>query len=150
MTNYPIDPFTPAAELAAAIRRKQVSPVEAADCYLDRIDQLDPRLNAFCCPAVSRRAAPPVRAKSSRWTRSAPRRGCPCGHGSLPLPPPPVAAPPAEPQHHDREQPKQRPGYPTVMPATRRDSRDQDRCGQQRHHDERAREPRAWLRGAGF
>jgi amidase len=45
---YPIDPFTPAVELAAAIRRKEVSPVEVADCYLDRIDRLDPRLNAFC------------------------------------------------------------------------------------------------------
>ena len=45
---YPIDPFIPAVELAAAIRRKEVSPVEVADCYLDRIDELDPRLNAFC------------------------------------------------------------------------------------------------------
>jgi amidase len=44
----PIDPFTPAVELAAAIRRKEVSPVEVVDCYLDRIDQLDGRLNAFC------------------------------------------------------------------------------------------------------
>ena len=45
---YPIDPFMPAVELAAAIRRKEVSPVEVADCYLDRIEELDPRLNAFC------------------------------------------------------------------------------------------------------
>src|SRR5512133_3974510 len=45
---YPIDPFMPAVELAAAIRRKEVSPVEVADCYLDWIDELDPRLNAFC------------------------------------------------------------------------------------------------------
>ncbi len=44
----PIDPFMPAVELAAAIRRKEVSPMEVADCYLDRIDELDPRLNAFC------------------------------------------------------------------------------------------------------
>ncbi|MFJ5998918.1 amidase [Streptomyces sp. NPDC092370] len=44
----PIDPFTPAVELAAAIRRKEVSPVDVADCYLRRIDELDPRLNAFC------------------------------------------------------------------------------------------------------
>ncbi|MGH3503992.1 MAG: amidase [Nocardioidaceae bacterium] len=45
---YPIDPFMPTVELAAAIRRKEVSPVEVADCYLERMDQLDPRLNAFC------------------------------------------------------------------------------------------------------
>ena len=44
----PIDPFASATELAAAIRRREVSPVEVADCYLDRMDQLDPQLNAFC------------------------------------------------------------------------------------------------------
>lgn len=43
-----VDPFTSAVELAAAIRRKEVSPVEVADCYLDRMDELNPRLNAFC------------------------------------------------------------------------------------------------------
>jgi amidase len=43
-----IDPFMPAVELAAAIRDKEVSPVEVADCYLERMDKLDPRLNAFC------------------------------------------------------------------------------------------------------
>src|SRR5262250_3932462 len=48
MMKHPVDPFMPAAELAAAIRRKEVSPVEVADCYLDRIDELDPQLNAFC------------------------------------------------------------------------------------------------------
>jgi amidase len=45
---YPIDPFTLAVELAAAIRRKEVSPVEVVDSYLERMDELDPRLNAFC------------------------------------------------------------------------------------------------------
>jgi amidase len=44
----PIDLFTPAVELAAAIRRKEVSPVEVVDSYLERMDQLDGRLNAFC------------------------------------------------------------------------------------------------------
>jgi amidase len=44
----PIDPFTPAVELAATIRRKEVSPVEVVDGYLERMDQLDWRLNAFC------------------------------------------------------------------------------------------------------
>jgi amidase len=45
---YPIDPFTPAVELAAAIRRKEVSPVEVVDTYLERMDELDPLLNSFC------------------------------------------------------------------------------------------------------
>src|SRR5262245_45120240 len=44
----PIDPFMPALDLAASIRRRQVSPVEVVDMYLDRMDELDPRLNAFC------------------------------------------------------------------------------------------------------
>jgi amidase len=48
MMRSPIDPFTPAVELAAAIRRMEVSPVEVAESYLDRIDELDPQLNAFC------------------------------------------------------------------------------------------------------
>jgi amidase len=48
MTSLPIDPFTPAVELATAIRRMEVSPAEVADLYLDRIDELDPTLNAFC------------------------------------------------------------------------------------------------------
>ena len=43
-----IDPFTPAVRLAAAVRSKEVSPVELADLYLDRIEALDPQLNAFC------------------------------------------------------------------------------------------------------
>jgi amidase len=44
----PIDAFTPALELAAAIRRKEVSPLEVVDCYLERMNELDPQLNAFC------------------------------------------------------------------------------------------------------
>lgn len=43
-----LDPFAPAVDLAAAIRRKDVSPVEVADACLERIDELDPGLNAFC------------------------------------------------------------------------------------------------------
>jgi amidase len=43
-----IDPFTPAIDLAAAIRRNDVSPLEVVDTYLDRMDELDPRLDAFC------------------------------------------------------------------------------------------------------
>jgi amidase len=44
----PVDPFMPAVELAAAIRRKELSPLEVVDSYLERMDQLDCRLNAFC------------------------------------------------------------------------------------------------------
>lgn len=34
--------------LAAALRRRQVSSVEVAGCYLDRMDERDPRLTASC------------------------------------------------------------------------------------------------------
>ncbi|MDI3406908.1 amidase [Streptomyces cavernicola] len=44
----PIDPFTSAVELAAAVRRKEISPVEIVDGCLARMDALDPGLNAFC------------------------------------------------------------------------------------------------------
>lgn len=42
------DHFMSAVDLAAAIRRKDVSPAEVAAAYLERIDELDPGLNAFC------------------------------------------------------------------------------------------------------
>lgn len=40
------DPFVSAVSLAKAIRDKQVSPLEAVDAYLARIDALNPKLNA--------------------------------------------------------------------------------------------------------
>jgi len=39
--------FDTALDLAAAIRAKEVSPVEALDDHLARVDRLDPQLNAF-------------------------------------------------------------------------------------------------------
>src|SRR5262245_49652565 len=39
--------WMPAAEMAALIRRKKVSPVEVIDAVLDRIAKVDSRLNAF-------------------------------------------------------------------------------------------------------
>ena len=38
---------TPATELAAAIRKKALSPVELTDAVLDHIEALNPKLNAF-------------------------------------------------------------------------------------------------------
>jgi amidase len=46
--SHPFDPYASAVDLAAAIRRKEVSPAEVADVYLQRIDALDGRINAFC------------------------------------------------------------------------------------------------------
>src|SRR5689334_7473794 len=42
-----MDPFGSAVDLAAAVRRRELSPVEIADTYLARIDRHDPGINAF-------------------------------------------------------------------------------------------------------
>ena len=39
--------FTPATELAALIRSRQLSPVEIMEAVLARIDAMNPRLNAY-------------------------------------------------------------------------------------------------------
>src|SRR5919204_6336909 len=46
-------------DLAAMIRKKEISPVEITEALLTRIDALNPRLNAFCLvtPDVARAAA---------------------------------------------------------------------------------------------
>ena len=46
-------------DLAAMIRKKEISPVEITEALLTRIDALNPRLNAFCLvtPDVARVAA---------------------------------------------------------------------------------------------
>jgi aspartyl-tRNA(Asn)/glutamyl-tRNA(Gln) amidotransferase subunit A len=41
-------PYLPATDLAAAIRRRQVSPVEVVEAVLGKIDRVNPRLNAYC------------------------------------------------------------------------------------------------------
>jgi aspartyl-tRNA(Asn)/glutamyl-tRNA(Gln) amidotransferase subunit A len=40
-------PFLSAAELGALIERKEVSPVDAVEAYLERIEAVNPKLNAF-------------------------------------------------------------------------------------------------------
>ncbi len=42
-----MQPITTATDLAAAIRSRQVSPVEVAEYYLDRVDRLDGDVNAI-------------------------------------------------------------------------------------------------------
>ena len=46
--------FTSAIDLAARIRTKDVSPVEVVDGLLERIERLNPTLNAFCLGARRR------------------------------------------------------------------------------------------------
>src|SRR2546426_8591991 len=40
--------FTPATELARLIRARQISPVELTRAVLERIERLNPVVNAFC------------------------------------------------------------------------------------------------------
>jgi len=40
--------FTPATELARMIREKEVSPVGVVETFLKRIEEVNPRVNAFC------------------------------------------------------------------------------------------------------
>lgn len=69
--------FMSAVDLTEAIRSKHVSPVEAVDAVLDRIERVNPRLNAYC--AVTAEAA---RAEA-RAAETAVMRGTPLGplHG---------------------------------------------------------------------
>jgi len=66
-----------ALDLAAAIRSKQVSPVEVAEATLARIEALNPRLNAFCL------ITPDVALRDAREAEIAVVKGEPIGplHG---------------------------------------------------------------------
>lgn len=87
--------WLPALELAALIRRKEISPVEAVEAVLARIERLNPRLNCFCAvtaeeardAAVAAEVAVmtgeglgplhgvPVSVKDLIWTRRVPTTG---------------------------------------------------------------------------
>ena len=40
-------PFLTASQLSRLIETKEVSPVEATEAYLDRIEEVDPKLNSY-------------------------------------------------------------------------------------------------------
>src|SRR5260370_39381333 len=71
--------FMPAAELAALIARRAVSPVEIVDAVLDRIDRAQPRLNAFItvCGDEARAAAKMTEAAVMRGDTLGPLHGVP-------------------------------------------------------------------------
>ena len=45
--NYPDIPFLSVAELAGFLERKEITPVDAVEAYLRRIEHVNPKLNAF-------------------------------------------------------------------------------------------------------
>ena len=63
--------YMSAVQLAEAYRRKTLSPVEAARAILDRIDRINPTINAFCHVAHES-ALRDARASEVRWAKSAP------------------------------------------------------------------------------
>ena len=69
--------FTPATELAGLIRAKKLSPVELTRATLERIERLDPALNAFCTVTADAALA------AAREAEQAVMRGAPLGplHG---------------------------------------------------------------------
>ena len=71
--------FTPAAELAALIARRAVSPVEVVDAVLDRIERAQPALNAFItvCAEEARAAAKAAEAAVMRGDALGPLHGVP-------------------------------------------------------------------------
>src|SRR5438093_1406086 len=72
--------WLPATELAALIRKRQVSPVEVIGAVLDRIDTINPRLNAFVTltdEQARRQAKAAGRALGRRSARLRPLHGVP-------------------------------------------------------------------------
>src|SRR3989442_4737717 len=72
--------WLPATELAALIRKRQVSPVEVIGAVLDRIDTINPRLNAFVTltdEQARREAKAAERALMKRGARLGPLHGVP-------------------------------------------------------------------------
>ena len=62
--------FLSATELVAAYRRKTLSPVEVTTTLLQRLERLEPRINAFVL--VARESAlNEARAAEARWMKGA-------------------------------------------------------------------------------
>src|SRR3982075_4206737 len=60
-----------AAELVNLYRKKDVSPLEVTRAVLKRIEDLNPKLNAFCF--LSREAVPNAQESEARWLRGEPK-----------------------------------------------------------------------------
>src|SRR5579883_2828183 len=71
--------FTPATTLAEAIRRREVSPVEITNAILERIDRLNPIVNAFCTltPDIARQEARAAESAVMRGEALGPLHGIP-------------------------------------------------------------------------
>src|SRR5215510_7465040 len=72
-------PFLSVTELARQIEQKQISPVEVVEAYLERIERLDPRLNAYLtvCHGEARQAAREAERAIARGQYRGPLHGVP-------------------------------------------------------------------------
>ena len=72
-------PFRSATDLAAAIRRKDISGSELLECYLDRIERLNPGLNAVVTldPDRARREAREADRRTAHGDPAGPLHGLP-------------------------------------------------------------------------
>ena len=62
--------FTPATELADAIRAKKLSAVEITTAVLNRITRLEPKLNAFAYLAAEEAMDAAQKPPIARWPRA--------------------------------------------------------------------------------
>jgi amidase len=71
--------FLPAEKLAAAIRKKDISPREVVDAVLGRIEKINPQVNAYCTvvPEMAREAARLAEEKVMRGEALGPLHGVP-------------------------------------------------------------------------
>ena len=73
--------FLSATELGSAIQSKEVSPVEAVEAYLERIERIDPQVNAYItvCADQARQEALQAEAEIRRGEYRGPLHGIPMG-----------------------------------------------------------------------
>lgn len=71
--------YTPATQLAQAIRTKTLSPVEVVNAFLERIEKLNPTINAYCTVTneQARKAAQEAEAAVMRGSPLGPLHGVP-------------------------------------------------------------------------
>ncbi|MDI6756214.1 MAG: amidase family protein, partial [Thermodesulfobacteriota bacterium] len=79
--------FMPATELAAAVKKKALSPVEIVETLLARIDKINPKVNAYCTvvPELARDAARKAEAEVLRGGEIGPLHGVPVSVKDLTL-----------------------------------------------------------------
>ena len=73
--------FLSATELGSAIEAKQISPVEAVEAYLERIERIDPKVNSYItvCADQARQEALQAEAEIRRGEYRGPLHGIPIG-----------------------------------------------------------------------